>query len=219
MKTCYKCKITKEILEFAKSKREKDGLSQACKLCNKAYRRDNKERIQQYKIEYKEKFPEKIYEQGVKHRALYKELIAKKKKIYSDKHRDEKKAYDKKYCEDNSLLKQKQKALYNKSEKGRIVAINSRNKRRFIQKNSSDGTLIRDVVYPLSSELKELLYIQDNKCFYCKNELVDKHLDHYMPLSKGGTHSITNVVWSCAFCNLSKGAKLPEEYFESLSVC
>ena len=35
------------------------------------------------------------------------------------------------------------------------------------------------------------------------------HLDHYMPLSKGGAHSISNVVWSCAACNLTKNNKLP----------
>lgn len=30
------------------------------------------------------------------------------------------------------------------------------------------------------------------------------HLDHIYPISKGGIHSITNVVWSCASCNLRK---------------
>ena len=47
-------------------------------------------------------------------------------------------------------------------------------------------------------------------CYYCNCELDEKkHLDHYIPLSKGGTHSIDNVVWSCASCNLKKGAKVP----------
>lgn len=34
MKTCTKCKITKEISSFGKSKRKDDGISNICKLCN-----------------------------------------------------------------------------------------------------------------------------------------------------------------------------------------
>jgi 5-methylcytosine-specific restriction endonuclease McrA len=35
------------------------------------------------------------------------------------------------------------------------------------------------------------------------------HIDHFHPLSKGGKHSIDNLVASCAKCNLSKGSKDP----------
>ena len=57
--------------------------------------------------------------------------------------------------------------------------------------------------------LAELRDIQKNKCYYCSIELDfttkgKTHLDHYIPLSKGGTHSISNVVWSCDKCNLQK---------------
>lgn len=36
----------------------------------------------------------------------------------------------------------------------------------------------------------------------------DFHLDHVIPISKGGVHSYYNVQTLCAPCNLSKGAKL-----------
>lgn len=46
-------------------------------------------------------------------------------------------------------------------------------------------------------------------CYYCQKLVptLDIHFDHIVPLSKGGPHSIENLCVTCAFCNLSKGAK------------
>lgn len=46
------------------------------------------------------------------------------------------------------------------------------------------------------------------KCFYC-NEFIETktwHLDHVIPISKGGLNSNENIVSSCKECNLMKGA-------------
>lgn len=46
-------------------------------------------------------------------------------------------------------------------------------------------------------------------CAYCGADtgVVGLHMDHVVPLSKGGRHDSTNVVPSCPSCNLSKSAK------------
>lgn len=53
MKTCSKCKKEKELSEFYKHKRKKDGYSDYCKECDKEYckkfRNENKEHLKQYK--------------------------------------------------------------------------------------------------------------------------------------------------------------------------
>lgn len=48
------------------------------------------------------------------------------------------------------------------------------------------------------------------KCVYCHKKLTFKTLtkDHVIPLSKGGTDDIENVVPSCLRCNQTKSAKL-----------
>lgn len=47
-------------------------------------------------------------------------------------------------------------------------------------------------------------------CVYCGSPY--EHADHVIPLSRGGAHSRDNLVPACAACNLSKGAKLLEEW-------
>ena len=60
MKVCPKCKISKEIIEFGKSKPTKDGLSVWCKLCHKEYNATPKVRVMRLGYE-KDNF-EKIVE-------------------------------------------------------------------------------------------------------------------------------------------------------------
>ena len=52
------------------------------------------------------------------------------------------------------------------------------------------------------------------KCYWCgfRVAMGKRHVDHIIPLVRGGSHSPANLCCSCAPCNLSKGAKLPEEF-------
>lgn len=44
-------------------------------------------------------------------------------------------------------------------------------------------------------------------CTYCPDGEYE-HADHVVPLARGGSHSIDNLVPACERCNTSKGAKL-----------
>ena len=48
-------------------------------------------------------------------------------------------------------------------------------------------------------------------CAYCATGEFE-HLDHYVPVSKGGHHTLANVRPSCAACNKSKADKMPERW-------
>ncbi|GAA1888337.1 hypothetical protein GCM10009837_07730 [Streptomyces durmitorensis] len=52
-------------------------------------------------------------------------------------------------------------------------------------------------------EWRRLCVRQRGECFYCK-ERADLTMDHVIPLSKGGRHSIGNVIPACISCNSSK---------------
>ena len=67
----------------------------------------------------------------------------------------------------------------------------------------------------------DIVYDRDDGiCYLCgtKVEFGNWHLDHLTPLSRGGSHTYTNVAVTHSTCNLSKGAKTPEEYWDWLDV-
>lgn len=55
-------------------------------------------------------------------------------------------------------------------------------------------------------EIFESLKLNKFRCFYCGTTLFNGnwHLDHYIPISKGGLNKFTNVVPSCPTCNMMK---------------
>lgn len=57
---------------------------------------------------------------------------------------------------------------------------------------------------------------QRGKCYWC-GALLDSsyHLDHVIPISRGGTNDPSNLVLACPPCNLSKSDKLPHEWAKS----
>lgn len=55
--------------------------------------------------------------------------------------------------------------------------------------------------------IKELKRVQNNKCFYCEKSLLQNgktHIEHLIPISRGGTNHWQNIVISCQSCNNQK---------------
>ncbi len=60
-----------------------------------------------------------------------------------------------------------------------------------------------------AKDLCTLLEEQKSLCAICKKLLSEeKEIDHIIPISKGGKHSIENLQWTCRYCNRSKGNKI-----------
>src|SRR5690606_23515424 len=83
-----------------------------------------------------------------------------------------------------------------------IISRSYKARRRIIEKGG-DST----------KEIYQWVKNQDKVCYwcgiYCENSY---HIDHYNPLSRGGSHTIGNLVISCPSCNLKKNAKDPYEF-------
>lgn len=63
-----------------------------------------------------------------------------------------------------------------------------------------------------SREWRKLVRHYRHRCAYCGGNEGGLHMDHVIPLSRGGRHAIGNVLPACQGCNLSKGAKLVVEW-------
>ena len=49
-------------------------------------------------------------------------------------------------------------------------------------------------------------------CIYCRKSNVPLQVEHIIPLSRGGSHRISNLTISCEKCNQDKGNKTAEEF-------
>ena len=60
-----------------------------------------------------------------------------------------------------------------------------------------------------------LLESQRGLCVYCGEPIPPYHLDHKLPVSRGGTNSADNLHLTCPRCNLRKSALTHEEFLVS----
>lgn len=67
-----------------------------------------------------------------------------------------------------------------------------------------------------SEQIREQYRRQKGMCYYCQKTVKwgKHHVDHVVPLSRGGSNDISNLVIACASCNLKKNNKLPHEWGE-----
>lgn len=67
--------------------------------------------------------------------------------------------------------------------------------------------------------IPRLRSLQKNKCAICRTSLEDgDHLDHIMPLAKGGKHVPSNLQLLCPSCNVRKSAKHPVDYMQEIGM-
>lgn len=86
-----------------------------------------------------------------------------------------------------------------------IANQNKARRRLWIETNpGSVGVTSRDWV--------KLVRRYRHRCAYCGGNEGGIHMDHVVPVSRGGRHAIGNALPACQACNLSKGAKLVAEW-------
>lgn len=209
MKNCSGCKIEKELFEFSKLSRNKDGLHSRCKTCvnadNKSYRDGNKEKV---KIARKEHYK--------KNRVK----LLKEKKKYADTHKEDKAEYDKKYREDNKKDIASYKKVWERNQKMtnpdfRIKA----NLRRRLTHALKGSAKSASTMKLLGCSINDLMTHLQNQ--FTKGMSFDNygawHIDHIMPCSaydltieaqQEKCFNYTNLQPLWAIDNYKKGTKM-----------
>lgn len=78
--------------------------------------------------------------------------------------------------------------------------------RRRARERAAEGSHTAD-------ELKALFQRQRGRCAYCSKSIRNGyHVDHIIPLARGGSNWISNIALACAKCNLTKSATDPIEF-------
>lgn len=146
--------------------------------------------VLRYEKEYREKNAEKIKERRAAHYAKNRAKILARNRAYKEKHRKELAAYTK-----------------NRREKmPDIVAAEARRGyRRRVRAGRSFTTAERDY----------LEVLRQDPCAYCGKP--GDHLDHIVPLARGGEGDWTNLTSACRQCNQSKSARSLLSYLSEVA--
>lgn len=117
------------------------------------------------------------------------------------------KDYDAEYNKKNSEKKRltAKEWAKNNPDKRKFIIFNYDSKRRAIKKKGDSFIAV-----------KQWADNQQKICYWCNVECKSEyHIDHYVPLAKGGTHTIDNLVIACPKCNLTKNAKDPYKFAQT----
>jgi 5-methylcytosine-specific restriction endonuclease McrA len=199
------------------------------------YRLKNKEKLRLYREQWTLEHPELRRATYDRYLENNRELIKEHQRTYNSKNLDKASArqrrYYAKFREENPLPEK-----IKKTELELSVARYNVNK-RYYHKHKEEITVKKDI-WRKNNMHKFRLYVikrrflktnngvfkvtdqdisrqinrQNNECFWCHEKLDKLHVDHIIPLTKGGRHSIGNIVISCPKCNLIKSDRLPIEF-------
>lgn len=213
-KLCARCKATLPGSMFNASSRAKTGLKSYCKPCDNEYRR-----------EHRRKNPEKVRASARAYRAAHKDKVKQYNarallRIKSDPellakyiaYRESKKAAqserDRKRHEERREERIAAARKWNLENKERRRSIKrAENARRRAKAQGGDP---HRLIWEWQQSAKKICYWCGVKCAH------NFHIDHYVPLARGGRHEVANLVISCPSCNNRKRAKDPYQYAASL---
>lgn len=190
---------------FGKNRSKPDGLQLHCRTCAADFQR-----------EYRARHPEKMRELG-------REEMRRRRADDPDRERE----YMRAWRAANPDLVRAQKRAWNAANRERVRLHSVEAKRRWKLENKQRlkeydlrrrATKVAAVIGEV--DLEALWVEQDGRCGICRSS-IDRSLkwpdpfspsvDHIIPLVKGGAHSQENLQWACLVCNLSKGARLPDQ--------
>lgn len=202
-KCCTRCgeihPATREFFNWCQSR----GVRQPCRVCGRKWAKEHhdpekaryyearrdKEAQRQRQRDYRAQFPERAKESMLRYAEKNRAKLVACTRRWQIEHAEEHKAAKKRY----RLEHPEKDREYNHNRRAR--------------KLNAEGSYT-------AADIKLLLKSQKHQCWWCSVKLVGKdyHIDHRIPLSRGGSNAPENLCITCPSCNLSKNNKLPQEW-------
>jgi 5-methylcytosine-specific restriction endonuclease McrA len=134
-------------------------------------------------------------------------------KKYYDNNTEKIRSNYKKYYYNNQEAISKTNAKWRDNNRDRISRTSSTWAKNNLEKRRGYWQKYRSLKVNNSFEISssEIKKLYNSDCFYC-GASEDITLDHVIPLSRGGRHSIGNIVPACGKCNYSKNNKTVIEW-------
>src|SRR5690625_4247275 len=97
-------------------------------------------------------------------------------------------------CERESARERMRK--YNATFRGRSAQALNDSRKTARKYGVYDDLTLDDIMYVFS--------ISGGECVYCGKVSEDYQLEHIVPMSRGGTNTLSNITTSCPACNIAK---------------
>lgn len=202
MKRCSRCHSELPFSSFHKASQRSDGLYPQCKECRSgSYEKSKGPILDKMRLRYAAN-PEKQKAQSRRWHAENRDAALERLRKRYANNKEEHNSKSKKWHQENPEKVRRIKAKW-KKENPDAVALHSRNRRSRILGAEGSHT-------PL--DLSDLMTKQRKKCAHswCRASIDKKHhVDHIIPLSRGGSNGRRNLQLLCPSCNLKKNAKHP----------
>lgn len=157
----------------------------------RAWAAANKEKVQASNLNFRKANPEKIRAISMAYRKANHEKVITATKAWRAANQDKTKAYSLEYAAKNFEVRR----IYEQNRNAR--------------KRTNGGTLSKGLA-------SKLFKLQKGKCPCCKQLLGDTyHLDHIVPIAKGGSNTDDNIQLLRQRCNNQKSAKHPVDFMQS----
>ena len=195
MKTCKKCKVSKDPSLFSKSKAAKDGLQAQCKACSAEYKKENREAEAARNAKWLQANREAVAAYQAEWYQANREAVAAKRVEYYQENRGAVLARNAKWYQENREAEAAKAAEYQKANPDKCRAASA--KRRAAKLQRTPAWVDLEAIEAVYAEARRLEVLDG----------IPRHVDHIIPLQGtvvSGFHIASNLQILTAQENLSK---------------
>lgn len=243
-KRCCKCKEDKLKTEFSRNSKSSDLLQDACKSCAKLYRDKIIANDPDYFSNALKKHvannpkPKKLYFRDIPYIKGTDEYKIAMKARRSEQNKKAHKKYSSKPDVSERIKLYRQNPVYKKRQALRyreksdllnndpnFISRRRENYRKWYEANkdhakakwhSRRARVKGNGGAHTKEDIADIFNMQSGKCAICKKSIKrKKHIDHIVPISKGGTNDRKNIQLLCPTCNIRKKDSDPIEFMQS----
>jgi len=224
----------------------KDKVREQDRINSARWYNENKDRARKTQEAYRLTHKDELSALNKKYRAGHKDELKTKRSLYYAENKDEICANSLAYyyehkdeCDTRSrhwfsehkndpglLAKRKE---YQERNKGKIrirkKEYNKVHKQEILERNRKRKTLIKTGDTIIEDQYSAVWEEQNGCCFYCGEPMIRDgncyadnyyNVEHINPISNGGWHQLSNIVYACRKCNSKKGKKLVEVWMPGI---
>lgn len=211
IKQCSYCGEMKPISNYHKDRTADDGHVSGCKACikiksriyNQQHRKENKEKA----MAWSKNNPDRRKSIQSTYMARHADQVRESHRLYLLNNPDKRAATIKKYAESHKE-KIREYRIKNKDHIAKKCLEHQRKHPEMVKARKAKyrarkyAAEIRDFTHQQWVELQERF---NHRCAYCGKRCKGKlDQEHITPLSKGGNHTLSNIVPACSSCNSKK---------------